>query len=81
MRTLPTLADIAKLHFEVGCANLQPPVIYQGSCCSTSVLSLGITQLLDFSPCDKREMVSVSLEIIIGVSLNGGEVGDLFICF
>lgn len=75
-----TLADIAQLPFWVGCANLQPSVIYQGSCCSTSLLSLGITKLLDFNPCDKCEMVSVSFEIIIGVSLNAGEAGDLFIC-
>lgn len=63
-----------------GCANLQPSVIYQSFCCSTSLLNLGIAKLLDFNPCDKCEMVSVSFEIIIGVSLNAGEAGDLFIC-
>lgn len=57
-----------------------PLVIYQSSCCSTSLLTFGITKLYNFSHSDKCEMASISFVILIDFSLITGEAEDLFIC-
>lgn len=56
--------------------NYIPSVIYQSSC-SPSLLTLGITKLLDFSPSDNYKMVSVIFVVLIGISLLAGVVGNL----
>ena len=54
--------------------------MYQSSCCSTSLLTIGITELLDFNHPDKYEMASISFMLKIGIFLTAGEGGDFFSC-
>lgn len=79
--TPSTLKDNAKLLFYVVVRIYTPSVIYQSSRCSTSLLIVGITELLDFNHSDKCEMVWISFMLIIGIFLTAGEGGDFFFMY